>query len=151
MRIYGGGKDGFLIFGREIPYLIIWNFFYLDIALDYALINWGLTLCGGKRSKDSLVNLPQAIEGVYLGQGGGQGFREVMARPFASPEIKQGIIFLELGAMIRGYFGKVSWRGQQGQARVPGSSNNFRQFGKVLSGTLLLIKVFRTWGVTIRS
>ena len=41
--------------------------FYLDIALDYAIINWGLTLCGGKRSKDSLVNLPQAIEGVYLG------------------------------------------------------------------------------------
>ena len=23
--------------------------FYLDIALDYAIINWGLTLCGGKR------------------------------------------------------------------------------------------------------
>ena len=40
---------------------------YLDIALDYAIINWGLTLCGGKRSKDSLVDLPQAIEGVYLG------------------------------------------------------------------------------------
>ena len=41
--------------------------FYLDIALDYAIINWGLTLGGGKRSKDGLVNLPQAIEGVYLG------------------------------------------------------------------------------------
>ena len=36
--------------------------FYLDIALDYAIITWGLTLCGGKRSKDSLVSLSQAIE-----------------------------------------------------------------------------------------
>ena len=40
---------------------------YLAIALDYAIINWGLTSCGGKRSKVGLVNLPQAIEGVYLG------------------------------------------------------------------------------------